>query len=137
MTPLPDATFTTQALLLFGLVMMVFNSWQMWANRRSSQKREVQFSFEPASKEEFAQHVAETRDNLNAVRLEIKTDRENFDISARTRSAAMYNKLDGLRVELSTKMDDIRREGKADTEGVHTRINDVLAAVSEIKGKVK
>lgn len=73
---------------------------------------------------------------ITAIRGEMRKDREDGELAARTRSAGIYHKLDDLRLELSDKMDAIRREGKADTEGVHTRINDVLAAVSELRGKV-
>ena len=73
---------------------------------------------------------------IEAIRQEMKTDRENSESAARVRSAGIYNRIDDLRRELGDKMDAIRVESKNDTAGVHKRINDVLHAVGELKGRM-
>ncbi len=56
-TPAPDANFVLQLLLAAVLIGNALAIWLSIANRRSLQKREITFSFEPASKEEFTAHV--------------------------------------------------------------------------------
>jgi len=51
---------------------------------------------------------------------------ERIEIESDSRRRAIYEKIEALRLE-----------NKSDAEGLHDRINDVLAAVSELRGEVR
>lgn len=78
------------------------------ANRK--QKREVSFTEEPASKREFDAHCKVTHDNFEQVRAEMKEDRQENQVHASARSQTIFNKIELIRTELDTKIDDTRRE---------------------------
>lgn len=89
-------------------------------------RREPPLHHEYASKAELAA-LSKRVDDLGT---EIREGFRSLD-SKRSISIA------GLHDDLESKTTDLRKEVKADIAGVHTRINDVLAAVSELKGKVE
>lgn len=88
-----------------------------FSNRK--QKREVSFSFEPASKEEFMAHVE-------------RNEREHENI---------FKKIGGVErgamERLDAKFAAMQTSAEAGREKIHGRINEVLAAVSELKGELK
>jgi hypothetical protein len=42
-----------------------------------------------------------------------------------------------IRESTDTKLDEFRREVKADVEGVHGRVSDLVETVGEIRGEIK
>ena len=79
-----------------------------------SQKREVTFAFEPASKEEFQRHVAEQAESLKTL---------NAEITA-------------LRQEMRKDRDQLLLAGETRVSKLHERINIILETVSELRGRL-
>lgn len=65
------------------------------------------------------------RQDVNALRMEAKQTRETILQEGRTRAAGIYH-----------KMDDFRRENKEDNTSIHKRVDQVLEAVSELRGRL-
>ena len=93
----------------------------MLANRK--QKREVSFSFEPASKVEFERHVEWNRREHESLHSKIG--------GVERGSNAMVEK---IRQEISEMERRLLGQGEMRAEKLHLRINDVLSSVSEVKG---
>jgi septal ring factor EnvC (AmiA/AmiB activator) len=77
-------------------------------------KREVTFAFEPASKEEFDRHVLDQAETLKAL---------NHELAA-------------LRQEMRNVQDQLLLAGENRVSKLHERINTILEAVSELRGRV-
>lgn len=83
----------------------------MLFNLRRTQKREVTFSQEFATKEEVAslvERISKVEDGVEGIRAEMKEDR-----------------------------DAILQAGERRAETIHSRINDVLTSVSELRGHIR
>lgn len=102
-----SAQWGWQAFLFCLAVTAVTASVGQWLSSRRAQKRDV------AMVEEFA------------------TRRELQDLAMR-----VEDKFEALRVELQEDKTEILRAGEARVVKLHDRINDVLAAVSELRGEV-
>lgn len=63
-----------------------------------------------------------------------RISREREEINALL--AQQRQQIDDMEVTVSRSINDLRKEIKGDTMGVHNRINEVLAAVSELKGRL-
>jgi hypothetical protein len=94
------------------------------------QKREVSFSFEPASKMEFERHVESNR-------------QEHAQLFAKLGGVerGWNERLMGVHKELLERIDarfaEMQREDRESRRVLHERINEVLAAVSRIQGKME
>lgn len=91
-----------------------------------------------------AQIAAGIREEVTVLRAERKQD---VDIAARSRKA-LYEKIDEAKAEMSQRIESVRNDvtemehrmnsaGEARMDKVHERINDVLEAVSELRGEVR
>jgi hypothetical protein len=81
---------------------------------RSTAKREVTFGFVPASKEEFNRHVLEQAETLRA----------------------LSGELAALRQEMRNDRDQLLLAAENRVSKLHERINTILEAVSELRGRV-
>jgi hypothetical protein len=97
-----------------------------------------------AAHEHFEQRDDHLEKQLAAMRVERIQDVKDAALSRK----GIYDKLDSMRRELSTEAQQVRREipelerrisaaGEERITKVHDRINDVLEAVSELRGEVK
>lgn len=75
-----------------------------------------------ASRTAFEAHMQKTDDEFAALRDEHRRDRELSEQSARTRITGVYSRVDATRMELSTKMDDNRRELSSEINSMEARI---------------
>jgi len=94
------------------------------------QKREVSFSFEPASKVEFERQVESNR-------------QEHAQIFAKLGGVerGWNDRLTAVHRELLERIDarfaEMQREDRESRRVLHERINEVLAAVTRIQGKME
>jgi len=75
-----------------------------------AQRREVSFSSEPVSKEQFAQHMADDKLAFGRIENQISDLSDTIQINkdeAEEGRARIYDKIDDVRQELSAKCDDI------------------------------
>lgn len=120
MESIPANPQTLQALVVgmlimgSGTILSVVVSVFTLIRAGKPQKREVMFSADYASRSE----LQELKDHISATKRDADEGRR-----------ALYAEVKGLRIELMQQF-------SAGIEGVHSRVNDVLAAVSELKGKV-
>ena len=77
-------------------------------------KREVRFAFEPASKEEFDRHVIDHAQSVKALNQELAS----------------------LRQDMRRDRDQILLAGENRVSKIHERINIILEAVSELRGRI-
>ncbi|HXG49098.1 MAG TPA: hypothetical protein VNO52_15850 [Methylomirabilota bacterium] len=75
-----------------------------------------------ATKEE----VRQVREDVDDLRNELGTMREQILAAGQTRADAINEHIERVRLEL-----------KADTVGIHRRVDDILAAVAELKGRLQ
>lgn len=80
-----------------------------------TQKREITFSFDPASKEDFDRHVVENK-------------REHEQLFSRIN--AVDRAITARQIELDAK-------NEQRVTALHNRVNEVLEAVSELRGEVR
>jgi hypothetical protein len=117
----PDPTHLLQFTLIVALFISIVNGvasiYSVFGGRK--QKREVSFTFVPASKEEFDEHVRAS-----------KAAQE--ELSRRLEETAKY-----LAEKSEAKTQELRHEMVATTHAIHERINEVLATVSELRGELK
>lgn len=109
---------------LAALAVLIGAIWNMVDRLRGgkAEKREISFSEEFATKEELTQahgRIGRERNEINSALT--KLDEE----------------LRGSNERLAGSIDSLRLEFKTDDRGVHNRINEVLAAVSELRGMLK
>jgi len=136
-TPNPDPNIAWNVILTLGVILALVAQFVMILKSNKAQKREVEFTFVPASKMEFDQFAATTNANFVQVRSEMKSDREANQVHASERSKTLFAQIEKVRTELDGKMEETRLELSNKTDDVHTRINDVLSAVSELRGEIK
>lgn len=79
-----------------------------------SQKREVSFSFEPASKVEFEKHIAEN-----------KREHEKFT-----------SNITKAEEKAEAKLGEAIASGNVSREKLHNRINDLMSAIARLEGKL-
>ena len=127
-TPEPQAflQFWVIAAFLLGIAVNIVTVIKL----ARTQKREVSFTFIPASKDEFDKHVqANVREHEN-----IFSRLNGMDRGCAQRmdelSKSVHSRID-------TRLDTMMREDREARAKVHERINQVLTAVSELKGKVE
>jgi hypothetical protein len=112
--PSPSAseigTWVNVAMLLINCVCAVM----LAIAARATAKREVTFGFVPASKEEFNRHVLEQAETLRA----------------------FSGELAALRQEMRNDRDQLLLAGENRVSKLHERINTILEAVSELRGRV-
>lgn len=103
--------------LIGSVVVSVVSIATFFSNRK--QKREVSFSFEPASKDEFMAHVE-------------RNEREHEN---------MFKKIGGVErgaaESLDRKLSALQASAETGREKLHNRITEILTAVSEVKGEIK
>lgn len=108
--PNPDPNIAWQVILTIGVLVAIGVNLLTAFRTNRAQKREVSFEFTPASKEEFDNHVTETRANFSAVRAELAADRQANQVHASQRSQTLFSKMENTRSELDAKIEDTRRE---------------------------
>jgi hypothetical protein len=96
---------------------------------RRTQKREVNFAFAPASKEEFDKHVEEDKAEHDRLTAELKQDRHDNQIHASQRSSKIFDEIKNLRTDLEKKIDDANKT----TNGMPDRIVALLKNLGFIK----
>jgi hypothetical protein len=82
-----------------------------------------------AGRRELERRVLAGETALANLRQDIAHDREQTEISARSRSAGVYNKVEEVRKELSCKVDELRDE-------VGQQFKDTERALGRIEGKL-
>lgn len=110
MNPNPDPSIAWNVILTIGVLVAIGANVIALVRSNRSQRREVSFLFEPASKEEFDKHARECQADRSAIRAEIIADRRNNEIHASERSKTIHNKMENVRVELDSKIESTRRE---------------------------
>jgi len=131
MNPTPEPNSFLQLWLAVGFIAVVISNIVLVVNGllNRKQKREVSFSETPASKAEFDKHVEWNR-------------REHENLHGRITNVASDcpARMDGLNRDWNKTLDDkITRLISADNAGrekLHDRINEVLEAVSELRGRM-
>jgi len=83
------------------------------------QKREVSFSFEPASKEDFDAHIAQ---NV----------REHENLFAKIGGVER-----GISQRLDEKLSSMQDKAEEGREKLHSRLNEMLGEMRELKGEMK
>lgn len=121
-TPNPDANIAWNVVLTIGVIVAIVAQFVMIMKSNRAQKREVEFTFVPASKTEFDQFAATTNSNFVQVRSEMKQDRENNQVHASARSQTLFQKVEDVRQELDTKIEDTRRELTQKIDDVPDRV---------------
>lgn len=104
----PDSVTAWNVVLTIGVLVAI--AANVIALLRTKQKREVSFTFEPASKQEFDQFSATTNQNFVSIRAEISRERSANEVHASARSKTIYDKMESVRTELDSKVEDTRRE---------------------------
>jgi hypothetical protein len=108
-----------------GVMMIV-----MLANK--SQKREVSFSFEPASKKEFDEARSKRDQEMKDMMSLIDRNRESAERQRSITTAGIYNKMDSVRSELEGRIDDVRKELSEDIKCVPDRVITTLKNTNAI-----
>ncbi len=110
-----DPLFMYQLMLAVSLIVSILSGVTTIVNGRRVQKREVSFGSDFVTsrhcdtKSNHIEHrLASVEDSFSAMRAEIHTDRDEFNRTQENRVTALHN-----------------------------RINDVLAAVSRLEGKIE
>jgi hypothetical protein len=116
-TPTP-AQFNAAWTVLWFVSGTALNLVTVWAFTRR-QKREVSFSFEPASKDDFMKQVE-------------RNEQDHKDLFAKIGGVER-----GALARIDTAFKEMQRSGDESRERLHLRINEILSAVSEMKGEVK
>jgi len=80
-------------------------------------------------KSEFSAHATECRADRAALRAEMIADRRNNEVHASTRSKTIFDQIDKVRTELSTKHDELRGE-------MQRNFQDTERALGRIEGKI-
>jgi uncharacterized membrane protein len=129
-TTAPDPKAFLQFWLILGLIFSVLANIVtpvvILSGIGRKQKREVNFAVEPASKVEFDQHV-------------IQNQREHENIFSRLNGAdrGHSGQFERVRQEMHEMELRINKSSEERTEKTHNRINEVLEAVSELRGQVR
>ncbi len=123
MTPDPQAL--TQFLIVLGFLGSIVASLVAIRSSNRAQKREVSFADEFATR---AQHD-DLKGRVDKIADEIRSEFARLD---QKRSVSIA----GVHDDLENAIAALRAGVKQDVEGVHDRINVVLAAVSELKGRL-
>ena len=134
--PNPDANIAWNVILTIGVLVTIVAQFVIIGRQSRKQRREVSFEFESASKKEFDQFAATTNANFIQVREEMKADRAANQIHASERSKTLFSQIEKVEARLDTKLEETRLELSGKTDDVHTRINEVLSAVSELRGEI-
>lgn len=121
-TPNPEPYIAWQVVLTIGVLVAIVTNVFTAARSNRAQKREVNFTFEPASKKEFDQFTVTTNANFVQVRDEMKLDRADNQRHASERSKTIFNELKSTRVELDSKIEDTRRELADKIDGMESRV---------------
>jgi ABC-type protease/lipase transport system fused ATPase/permease subunit len=131
-TSTPEAGSFLQFWIVIGFIAVigvnVLNFFTLLSNRK--QKREVNFAFEPASKEEFDSFTATTNANFVQCRDEMKRDRENNQIHASERQKTLFKELKDTRERLEDQLADVGKKvaGLETASGINTQITAGLSA---------
>jgi len=112
MTPTPEANSFLQfwiiVLFVAQLISLLVGIGVAASNRK--QRREVSFAEAPASKRDFEAHQAECKCKHDSLWAKLNEDRHEQQIHISERNKTLYNKIETVRLELDTKMEDTRRE---------------------------
>lgn len=104
-TETPDPIHFQQFWLIIAFLASVFSNVVVAAvvliNRK--QKREINYAFEPASKEALEQHVMETKQNFHRIAQDRAEDLRASSLSRK----AIYDKLDQTRRDLTDKIEGV------------------------------
>jgi biopolymer transport protein ExbB/TolQ len=133
----PDATHFMQFVLSVGLVLSVVVNVVALFKLGKTQKREVSFSFEPASKKEFDEHVQANRREFDE---HVKANERMFEEigkDASHRRQFIYDKIDKTEGKVMAALGELRRENMTETKAMHERVNQVLKEISEVRGEMK
>lgn len=133
-TQTPDATHFLQFWLTIALIVSVLSGiasmFAAFGGRK--QKREVSFTFTPASKEEFDQFTATTNQNFVQIRDEMKQDRHDNQIHTSQRQEKLFAEMKSTRLELDGKIEATRRELSEKIDGMEQRVIATLKNTSAI-----
>lgn len=99
-------SFASNVVLIVTSIVMVSSN--------KKQRREVTFGFEPASKADFEAHEEWNR-----------REHEN-----------LFSKIGGVERGAQSKLEDAINSGNVSREKLHERINDLLAAISRLQGRL-
>lgn len=120
-TGVPEPKSFLELWIAVGFVASILGNVFQMVRGSQRQKREVSFSFTPASKEEFDKHALEDAQ----VHRELMAEIGRVDRGVVSRLA----ELPEMERRIDAK-DEVR------SKELHDRINDVLSAVSELRGEV-
>lgn len=126
----PSAQGLMDFVLIIGLLASIAGNIAMVVSARKTQKREVSFGFIPAAKDEFDKHVEDNRREHESLFSKIG----GVERGHLARMDAVSRE---WRTLVDSKMTDLMKSNDEGRENLHRRINEVLAAVSELKGEVK
>lgn len=115
--PSPDAATAWQVVLTLGVLLTLLANAVIIIRTGRAQKREVSFGFEPAGKVELEKHIEWNR-------------REHENLFSKIGGVER-----GLTARCDTKHADLEKEQRSSLTRIHSRIDDVLVAVSELKGR--
>jgi hypothetical protein len=129
----PNANYFLQWVGTLGFVSGIIATWVTISGRNKSQKREVAFETVYATKEE----LAELKEMANSQITELRETLERMEIAAAERRREIYLKIEESRRSTNDTITDLRKEVKADINGVHQRVTDLVKGVGEIVGQMK
>lgn len=129
----PRAFFQTWMIVnsVATFVLTIITIWALTSNKK--QRREVSFSFEPASKDDFEAHMDKTEQRF--LQME-KQRQEDLEASSESRKI-IYNKIDYLRAELHQTELRINEHNEGRSLKIHERVNEILEAVSQLRGEMR
>lgn len=121
-TPSPQSLWDFMVVVMFLAVAAerLFNLADRWSGRK--QKREVSFAEEFVTKPEF-----------NELKQTVHQHERNGEI----RREKIHEMIKETQAHTDMKLDALRKDVKADVEGVHGRVSDLVETVGEIRGEIK
>jgi hypothetical protein len=128
-----QSTFTGQ--LVTGLIALgtIANFVVIWSQRNKAQPREISpqpLEVKPSAAYALASELKRVEHDLGgriaSVDADLKSLRGEIVANGETR-----------RQSIEAKVEHVREELREDIQGVHRRVDDVLSAVSELKGEMK
>lgn len=130
--PPPPAAVASWLEVLFylaGGVTMVVVCWHHLSGRGDTKRTPQPF--------EVKEHpVFATKAELDDVKRQVSELAEKIEDGFASLDTKRSHSLEKLHTDLQQRTESLRLEIKADTEGLHNRITDVLSAFSELRGEV-
>ena len=126
----PDPKFFWEFLLSIGFLISIAANIATSISVRRTQRREVNFGFVPASKEDFEKHTAHNQ-----------REHENLFAKINGVERGARDRFDAVNTDWQKRIDDkfsaLQMSDQAGRKEIHERINQVFVVVSRLEGKME